>query len=259
MVLHERAAYPMMRSVRYMLTACGATIQSCSASGAGHLERQATWGTFRRPFHSTGCRASGSLLNLSGLSISRESRFLSKERGIPRTEFSPHLELIRSSEVHPFRGKEPPFDSSNSATPESYSNQCSGTCHSRNHLIKELENARRVNATSQAALEALNAKYKSREKESTILASAIVVLILGLLFSRDMWDSVEPVRWHFRNLHQESSSLSVQLLSGSYTPSDDQSQGDIDRVDLEEHRTPIPVPSAGPRSVWSQLFWASPG
>ncbi|KAI4193888.1 MAG: hypothetical protein LQ346_003804 [Caloplaca aetnensis] len=49
-------------------------------------------------FHTTRCIRSA-LFNLAGLSTSREGQYLSKERGIPRTEFSPHLELIRSSEV----------------------------------------------------------------------------------------------------------------------------------------------------------------
>lgn len=49
-------------------------------------------------FHTSSSRSSA-LFNLGGLSTSRESQYLSKERGIPRTEFSPHLELIRSSEV----------------------------------------------------------------------------------------------------------------------------------------------------------------
>ncbi|KAL8898341.1 MAG: hypothetical protein Q9207_006750 [Kuettlingeria erythrocarpa] len=51
-------------------------------------------------FHTSPCIRS-SLFNLAGLSTSRESQYLSKERGIPRTEFAPHLELIRSSEVDP--------------------------------------------------------------------------------------------------------------------------------------------------------------
>lgn len=49
-------------------------------------------------FH-TSRTLSSALFNLGGLSTSRENQFLSKEKGRPRTEFSPHLELIRSSEV----------------------------------------------------------------------------------------------------------------------------------------------------------------
>ncbi|KAG7005884.1 squalestatin S1 biosynthesis cluster protein L1 [Physcia stellaris] len=54
--------------------------------------------TIRRAIHTSPCPRS-SLFNLGGLATSRESQYLAKERGIPRTEFSPHLELIRASEV----------------------------------------------------------------------------------------------------------------------------------------------------------------
>lgn len=42
------------------------------------------------------------LFNLNGLAHSRESQYLSKERGLPRTEYSSNIHLIRSSEVDPF-------------------------------------------------------------------------------------------------------------------------------------------------------------
>lgn len=52
----------------------------------------------RYAFH-TSLRPRSSLFNLGGLSTSREAQYLAKERGIPRTEFSPRLELIRACEV----------------------------------------------------------------------------------------------------------------------------------------------------------------
>lgn len=54
-----------------------------------------------RPFHTTPPFRSV-LFNLNGLAGSRESQYLSKERGIPRTEYSSNISLIRSSEVDPF-------------------------------------------------------------------------------------------------------------------------------------------------------------
>lgn len=42
------------------------------------------------------------LANLSHFSAAKEAQFLSKERKLPREEFHPHLQLIRSSEVDPF-------------------------------------------------------------------------------------------------------------------------------------------------------------
>jgi len=58
----------------------------------------------RHGFHTSLPRSNNSLFNLGGLSTSRECQYLAKERRIPRTEFSPHLELIRSSEVEPHGG-----------------------------------------------------------------------------------------------------------------------------------------------------------
>lgn len=57
-----------------------------------------------RLLHATApARAGGSaLFNLGGLAASREGQYLSRERGIPRTEFSSSAQLIRSSEVDPF-------------------------------------------------------------------------------------------------------------------------------------------------------------
>lgn len=47
-------------------------------------------------------RGSGAFFNLGGLGASREAQYLSKERGIPRTEYNSNIHLIRSSEVDPF-------------------------------------------------------------------------------------------------------------------------------------------------------------
>jgi len=58
----------------------------------------------RHGFHTSLPRPNNSLFNLGGLSTSRECQYLAKERRIPRTEFAPHLELIRSSEVEPHGG-----------------------------------------------------------------------------------------------------------------------------------------------------------
>ncbi|KAL8919905.1 MAG: hypothetical protein Q9172_004753 [Xanthocarpia lactea] len=55
-----------------------------------------------RTFHTTPARAASSFFDLTRLSASRESQHLSKEKGRPRTDFAPHLELIKSSEVAPY-------------------------------------------------------------------------------------------------------------------------------------------------------------
>ncbi|KAL8844648.1 MAG: hypothetical protein Q9176_001160 [Flavoplaca citrina] len=59
----------------------------------------------RRTFHNTPSLAASPFFDLTRLSASRESQHLSKEKGRPRTEFAPHLELIKESEVAPFAKK----------------------------------------------------------------------------------------------------------------------------------------------------------
>lgn len=55
-----------------------------------------------RRFFTTTPPARSVLFNLGGLAASREGQYLSKETGIPRTEYSSNIHLIRSSEVDPF-------------------------------------------------------------------------------------------------------------------------------------------------------------
>ena len=59
----------------------------------------------RKTFHNTPSLAASPFFDLTRLSASRESQHLSKEKGRPRTEFAPHLELIKESEVVPFAKK----------------------------------------------------------------------------------------------------------------------------------------------------------
>ncbi|KAL8865372.1 MAG: hypothetical protein Q9198_009353, partial [Flavoplaca austrocitrina] len=59
----------------------------------------------RRTFHNTPSLPASPFFDLTRLSASRESQHLSKEKGRPRTEFAPHLELIKESEVAPFAKK----------------------------------------------------------------------------------------------------------------------------------------------------------
>lgn len=54
-----------------------------------------------RLFH-TSTPSRSALFNLGGLAASREGQYLSRERGIPRTEYSSNIHLIRASEVDPF-------------------------------------------------------------------------------------------------------------------------------------------------------------
>ena len=223
--------------------------------------RRATWDLCQRPFHSTPYLHSSSILNLSGLSVSRESRFLSKERGIPRTEFSPHLELIRSSEVDSLASKDTPLSSSSSPKPEAGLWHFHKTSQKIQRLKDALEHARITNAESEAALEALRIRYKRRENEAGILAVVTILLTLGLLYPGKVQQVLYP-------LQKQSTSLWQWLSSQAEEPVPDQPKplGSLwggsskkikDASDLASNRTKT-NPSSSPRYIWSKLFWARP-
>lgn len=66
------------------------------------LRSRATAGRLSPRTFTTTTPSLSALFNLNGLAHSRESQYLSKESGIPRTEYSSNIHLIRSSEVDPF-------------------------------------------------------------------------------------------------------------------------------------------------------------
>ena len=198
-----------------------------------------------RQFHSTPHRSSGSLFNLSGLSVSRESRFLSKERGIPRTEFSPHLELIRSSEVEPFTGKE-----ERRSSPQTSHQQHTADSHEHSrtveYLIRELEKISETNAKAEACLKVWQARCQKREREASILAVVTLVSTVGLFYTIGLGQSMQS----------QTSSARAQVPSDVYTLMDSQHGGSA--AGHHHQNTTSAIPSH-PRSrfAWSELFWAS--
>ena len=213
-----------------------------------------------RGFHSTPCCAGSSILNLSGLSTSRESRFLSKERGIPRTEFSPHLELIRSSEVEPFTGKK--ASSTANATPNFTHGQINGGENplSVGHLIKELDATRLLQAETQKTLQDLQARYKSRERDTVNLAFVTVMLILGIVNASALTEMAQPVLQRFRNVQEDAYARYGRYISRSSAQGQQsscsgsmQANGPNDAVSTASMHDQHVAPA------WlKRLFWASP-
>jgi len=62
----------------------------------------------RAQFHSNPTPSASILFQLQGLSNSREGQWLAKASGLPRQEYSAALQLIKSSEVDPFKKPHPP-------------------------------------------------------------------------------------------------------------------------------------------------------
>lgn len=154
-----------------------------------------------RSFHSNRPLLAGSpLLNLSGLSTSREAQHLSKEYRIPRTEFSPYLELIRSSEVLPFaRTASPSGQDNGDQAPtstgalqrlrgsrdhgrDSINASAKTVTATMKHLIDELA-ATRSNLQSMSVEKALlDSEVRRNNRDCLILSFLTMVLALALLF-----------------------------------------------------------------------------
>ena len=200
--------------------------------------------------HSSSCRTSGSIFNLSGLSVSREARFLSKERSIPRTEFSPHLELIRSSEVDPFRGSD---DSSTHSTPPPSS---LSSPLALGYVMKELENMRTAKERSDDALRELRIKYKSREKEAAVLAFVVAFLTLGLVYPEGFRGGFQSVLQRIRSIQWRSDASSVLSAQGTWLQEDDGSYRGEQNSVLGIDSNPTFAATSSHKVRSSGIFWA---
>lgn len=133
--------------------------------------------TYSRLFSTTRALRSGSFLNLGGLGASREAQYLSRERGIPRTEFSSNTHLIRSSEVDPFApapGATPSLAAARAAQDTTRSNAIASQATSREDLVTQLQAAREEVAQTKRAMSRLQARGKGLET---------AVILVPILFS----------------------------------------------------------------------------
>ena len=134
-------------------------------------------------FH-TSTNLRSAFFNLGGLSTSRENRYLSKEKGIPRTEFSPHLELIRSSEVDTQRI---PASSKPSSTPN--------TENSTSTLGKDLADG-----------------YGSKDSSTIPKADHDALKARITELKQELRDSKVTARHHFK-LYKERSEEMIELFN----------------------------------------------
>lgn len=212
----------------------------------------------QRPFHTTNACAAGSILDLGNLSISRESRFLARTQGRPRTEFSPHLELIRSSEVDPFTERAPKgvervhTRGNGRETPK----VLSGKSASMVNILEELAYMKAARESAERKLEELQSKITRRERESGALVIVTAFLFLGLVFRDQVWDTINknmPGRaWPAVTSPAERDGAGSLNDLGDPPRDHDSSvftrDDDVASASMEEHRY---------RSVVSRLLWAS--
>ena len=216
-------------------------------------------GTLSRHLHTTSRRySSGSFFNLSGLSHSRESGFLSKERGIPRTEFAPHLELIRLSEVEPFAEKKSPTDPLQQPPASIHKpiQQSDGSGISVAYLIKELESIKVAKEEAERSNRELRHKTKVLEGKleeiwdrlAALSIFAAVASILGLYYRRELYHFILRFSPNARGL-QIASNTSSDLKKVEKSV-------EIPATLLEEAYPPTPAQDVHHVSFWRRMFWA---
>ena len=221
---------------------------------------QAMRGTLPRHLHTTPrILSSGSLFNLSGLSTSRESGFLSKERGIPRTEFSPHLELIRLSEVEPFAEKKLPANSLQPSPASSHKltqlSDDSGI--SVAYLVKELERTRLAKEEAQSLNRELQRRTKAVEERLEGITQRLTALsifaaigsIFGLFYRRELYDVILQLSPNAQGL-QMASNFPSEIANVGQTL-------EIPAMPPEGTSPPTLEQNVDRASFWRRMFWAS--
>ncbi|KAL8695598.1 MAG: hypothetical protein Q9224_003309, partial [Gallowayella concinna] len=223
------------------------------------LPIRSTW----RPFHNTSSLAGSPLFNLGGLSTSRESQYLSKERGIPRTDFAPHLELIKSSEVEPYatradslknvRRKESRKEP-RQENPETPVNDVSTASHNTPdmlYMIKDLQDKTSALANELAAMHSLRKKVENWESLSVFIITVIV-----LASALNIYSLVEVTKLEESITAAEQKTREKPQASIPGTVDDDSEQ---ERSGERLHRTDedvsIPANGLNPISLseWDQL------
>ncbi len=216
-------------------------------------------GTLPRHLHTTPrFLSSGSLFDLSGLSTSRESGFLSRERGIPRTEFSPHLELIRLSEVEPFAAQKPPTESLQPSPASSHKliQQNDNNDMGVAYLIKELESTKLAKAEAERLNRELRHKTKAAEEKleeiwerlAALSIFAAIASILGLYYRTELYDLI---------LQFSPNPRGLQIASHpSSNAADVEQRVEIPATPPEKASPPKPEQNVDHASFWRRMFWA---
>lgn len=216
-------------------------------------------------FHTSRCLNSA-LFNLGGLSTSRESQFLAKEYGRPRTDFAPHLELIRSSEVD--TQKAPGFiispasitnkqkvvnGSSVTFSPDGSATMSQKSYHDLQYSITTLQG--KLNESEHESRKLLE-KYEKASEDASLTRVLCTIFALAILFNHEIRDfHVAALQAWQRYRGEEErfvegenpSQSSLQLPELMWKADVDSDPGNPD------------TEAAHPNDPWtfSRLFWAA--
>lgn len=230
------------------------------------------------------------LFNLSHFSASKEAQFFSKERRIPREEYHPHLQLIRSSEVDPFApaaGASPSVVAALKRAETGQTDMQTAYSLAISNLGQQVLMMRGEVTQAHNTLAMIHDKYK-REERNSFFVMLTSVAILSFVFLKtdaleDLKDYVRTVTspwkgfdWEwlgnppsYKTAPQQSSNTLLTTGSPSMTTSS------VTRTPLtpiearSDHKVFTRPPSTRstpaqsketPESRWtlSRLFWAAP-
>ncbi|KAL8806230.1 MAG: hypothetical protein Q9182_001505 [Xanthomendoza sp. 2 TL-2023] len=210
-----------------------------------------------RTFHNTRCLAGSPLFNLGGLSTSRESQYLSKERGLPRTDFAPHLELIKSSEVEPFatradspRTVQPQerYKAPGSKIPQPPVGDAPPTTFTASDVLRMVKEMQDKTAALEKEMAAARTLRKELDRSGSLMSGFLVILLAVVFYT--LWNLEKLVELKGMELLRDKSQPgSLNLVDDN---SDQKANGPRDGTD-EGVTTAAGVLSHIPRSEWDQL------
>ena len=211
-----------------------------------------------RAFQTSSYLAASSFLDLGNLSISRESRYLAKAQGRPRTEFSPYLDLIRSSEVEPFskeKGDSNMTKDTRDAKLVGSTNLCQ-TDLTTAELRKDLAIIRNAYKKAEKSLKEAHRQLMRRENEAALLLVFVVILITTLALHSDLHgiSSDKMLKWlrtvvatQVTHGKETSSSVPDRQMSNHVRPQ----SSDLD------HSAAVLTDRSNQGTFLSRLMWAS--
>lgn len=218
--------------------------------------------------HTSGSLSS-SLFNLGGLSTSRESQYLAKERGMPRTEFSPHLELIRSSEVDTqqasgsIKASAPILKRQKPARGSVVTNSTDGFVTIPQTVYRDLKDGiktleKRLEMSERTSQQLLNS-YQKRTREGITLGGICLLLTLAVVYFEKIQNFRLSTLQALGADHEEKTSLAEEK---SRQKSTSQSLGITWPVGLDADFAKSSVQTAQApeaRQPWtlSRLLWAA--
>lgn len=231
-----------------------------------------------RSFSSSTCCLVNPLQNLSHFSAAKEAQFLSKEKRIPREEFHPYLQLIRSSEVDPFApvpGASPSVITALKYARAGEADTDTALRLAVSNLIDQVQASRQETTSVLRALALVQERFKREERNALIMLFASLGLLGFIMIkTRALSDLLDYVggntfdwQWLRNTSAQVQSSQSTVSISPRQRvlsseapailpqPSTKQRQEDMVRPVTAKS---VQSDRSGSKPLLWRLFWADP-